>query len=595
MSKKKTGAEKIRWGLNELFSGLDDPKIEAVFITAREKADSFSKKYKGKIVDLAPLELKAALEKKAGLLAPIYQLSQYVSLNYAINSTDEKVKALVDKIDTFESEIANKILFFALELGALPLDIYKKFENAPELKDYAYPIYMAKKTAKYHLSEKEEKVVNLKNLSGTIALKKLYQELTTSFEFEFEVEAELKRMNGSELRAMRYHQDPKIRRRAMKIFFDKYAEHELTITHLFNAILKDHNTEREMRKYISPISIMNVHNDLKNNIVETLHLVTNESYHLVHRYYQLKAKILGLRDMTLADIYAPMPESKSKYTWDESKKIVLKGFQDFDDEFYTLAKLMFTKKRIDAPVLKNKRGGAFCSSSTPDLDPYVMLNFLGQERDVATMAHELGHAIHSMLSKGQNLYNFHSILPLAETASVFGEMLITDLLLKKEKDKNNKIAILTSKLEDIFATSHRQNMFSTFEQAAHKLVEERRASAKELNEIYFQGLKKMFGNSIKYTDEYKWEWASIPHMFEVPFYVYAYNFGNLLVMALYEMYQEEGKSFIPKFKKMLAAGSSASPKDITAITGADISNPDFWRKSLKYIEGKIDELEGLLT
>jgi oligoendopeptidase F len=304
--------------------------------------------------------------------------------------------------------------------------------------------------------------------------------------------------------------------------------------------------------------------------------------------------MLGLNELTLADIYAPLPNSNKTYTWNEAKKLVLDAFASFDDEFYILAKSMFDFNRIDGPSVPNKLGGAFCSSSTPDLKPYVLLNFTGKLKDVSTMAHELGHAIHAMLSTSQHLFNYHPIMPLAETASVFSEMILTDKFLKEMNDKETKVSLLTSKLEDIFATSHRQNMFSRFELKIHKIISERLMSSDELCEAYREELEEMFGDSVVYSEIYNWEWASIPHLLNVPFYVYAYNFANLLVIALYQQYLDEGDVFVPKFKTFLGSGSSASPSELTKKMGIDINNPDFWRQSMKYIEGMIDQLEELL-
>jgi len=339
---------------------------------------------------------------------------------------------------------------------------------------------------------------------------------------------------------------------------------------------------------------MNIHNDLDDEAVEVLHEVTTESYFLVQRYYKIKSKLLGLEHQTLADIYAPLPQSTRQYQFHEAKETVLQGFSQFDEEFYQMAKLMFDENRIDAPVNPTKRGGAFCSSSTPDLHPYVLLNYLGRQRDISTIAHELGHAIHDQFCSKQTLFNYHPILPLAETASVFSEMLITDLLLKNETDKLSRQAILTDKLEDIFATSHRQNMFSHFEMTSHNAISSQLLSSEELCHMYMNELQKMFGDSVEYTDEFRWEWASIPHIYSVPFYVYAYNFGNLLVIALYQQYLDEGKAFIPKYKQFLSKGRSISPVEITGMIGVDIKKPDFWRQSLTYIEGLIDELDSLI-
>ncbi len=445
-----------------------------------------------------------------------------------------------------------------------------------------------------YLSEAEERVINLKDLTGSSAFQKLYNEYTSSYSFEFELDGEIKKMNGSELRSMRMNPDASVRKRAMETFFARHEKDGLILASIYNNIVKDKHIEDELRGFEEPISAMNIHNDLTKEAVEALHQVTTESYALVNRYYKLKKKILGLEKLTLADIYAPMPSSSKSYSFDEAKALVLEGFAQFDSEFYDLAKSMFDENRIDAPTTPTKQGGAYCSSSTPDLKPYVFLNFTGKARDVSTMAHELGHAIHAMLSSKQNLGNYHSILPLAETASIFSEMVLTDYFLKKETDKDVKIALLTSKLEDILATSHRQNMFSRFEIKAHDAIGKSLLSAEDLSALYKTELEKMFGDAIDYTPEYEWEWSSIPHIYNVPFYVYAYNFGNLLVFALYQQYLEMGVSFIPLYKEFLSSGSSNNPVELAQIVKADITNPKFWRKSIAYIKKLIDELEALV-
>ncbi len=582
---KKTGAEAISWDLSDLFSAIDDPRINEILKTSKSFAEAFAAKYKGKVKALTDAQIGEAYLALEELLTPLYKVSQFASLVYSTDTSNEAAKALDAKIDEEESYIGNILIFFDLEIGTLDREV--------NVANYGYQVAHIRKTAKFNLSEKEEQAINLKNLTGARAFKKMYSELTSSFKFKITVDGKEKEMNGSELRALREHEDKNVRRQAMKLFFERYKDNKIVVTHVFNNILKSFNVERKLRGYPTPINVRNVGNDLDDKAVEALHDVTTESYRLVQRYYKLKAKILNLPDLGLADIYAPMPKSTKDYTWDEAKAMVLEGFRAFDEEFYTMAKRMFDENRIDGPIRPNKRGGAFCSSSTPDVLPYVMLNFLGRARDVSTMAHELGHAIHDMLCSKQTLINYHPILPLAETASVFCEMIITDLVLKREKDPVARQALLTDKLEDIFATSHRQNMFSRFEMATHEKLSDGILSSEEYSKIYKEELKKMFGDSVVYPDEFDWEWSSIPHMIDYPFYVYSYNFGNLLVMALYQQYKDEGKSFVPKLKNLLALGSSKSPDEITATVQADIRNPEFWRKSLRYIQSLIDELESL--
>jgi len=589
-----TGAETIRWNLSDLFNGLTDPKIETTLDAAEKKVEAFVQNYRGKLADLSAAELLQAFKDEESLISPLYQLSQFAHLNTAADTADETAKALEARVDEALSKISNQMVFFNLELAAMSDADFAKFDGAPELEDYKYPVYQTRKNAKYNLSEKEEQILILKSLTSSRANQKLYDELTSSFQFEFELDGEMQPMNGSQLRSLRMHPDKDVRRRAMQVFFERYADNKLVITHLYNTIVKDFGLEQNLRGYKTPISIMNTHNDLEEEAVQALIDVTTESYRLVQRYYKIKANLLGLDDMTLADIYAPLPQSPKGYNFDDAKALVLDPFGSFHAEFQSFAKAMFDENRVDAPVTPTKRGGAFCSSSTPDLKPYVLLNFTGKLRDVSTMAHELGHAIHAMLGRNLNLSTFHAILPLAETASVFSEMVLTDYFLKRETDIAVKQALLTNKLEDIFATSHRQNMFSRFEMAAHDRINGGLQSSSDLCELYRSELKNMFGDAVNLTDEYSWEWSSIPHIFQVPFYVYAYNFGNLLVLALYQQYLEEGDAFIPKYKKFLSMGSSAKPTEIAALVGADISNPEFWRKSLKYIEHLIDELEETL-
>jgi len=590
----KTGAETIRWDLSDLFKSITDPKIESGLKKIATQSAQFVTTYKGKVAILSSQELHTAYQALETLMTPLYEIIQYAHLRYAIETDQSDIKAFVSKIDEYSSKISNEILFFDLELGALPEKTAKAHLASSVLKNYHYSIKRSIDTAKYNLSEKEEQLINLKDLTGKDALQKLYEELTSSFEFKFKKEGKVETLNGSQLRNLRQHKDKKVRRDAMKLFYSRYEEHQLVIGSLFNQIIKSVAIEKDLRGYQSSLQIKNISNDLDDKCIDTLHEVTTESYPLVHKYYALKKDLLNLPDMTLADIYAPLPTSDRFYTYDQAKKIVLDSFLAFDQEIHDMAKLMYDENRIDAPVLPKKRGGAFCSGYTPQTKPYVMLNFMGKQRDVSTMAHELGHAIHDMLSaQKQTLTNFHPILPLAETASVFAEMLVTDNLLKTETSTQAKIALLTDKLEDIFATSHRQNMFSKFEMVAHKEIGNRLLDSTELCTLYMAELKKMFGKSLKYPKEYQWEWSTIPHIFESPFYVYAYNFGNLFVMALYQQYLEEGASFIPKYKQLLAMGSSASPIEITKIVGVDITEKKFWQKSIIYIESLLTQLTEL--
>ncbi|MBI59645.1 peptidase M3 [bacterium] len=588
------GCDNVVWDLSDLFKSEQDEAITLVTNDVLEKAASFEQTYKSRLHSLAATELKQAYEAYEMLLTPLYKLGQYASLRNAIDTQNETIKKLVSKIDDVESTVANHLVFFDLELSKFDASYMDTLVKDATLRNYAYSLFRSHQTAQYNLNEAEEKIINLKDVTGSQGYKKLYSELTASFSFTMELDGKKQVLTGPEMRNLRLHHDQAVRKEAMELFFDAYKQNEITITHIFNSILKDFNTERKLRGYKLPIHVRNISNDLSDQTIDLLHNVTTQSNKLVQRYYRLKKELLGLNEMTLSDIYAPFPNVNDVFSYSDAKKLVLDGFYEFDSEFGDIAKAMFDRNRIHAPVVKHKRGGAFCSGSTPDCYPYVMLNFLGKPRDVSTMAHELGHAIHDVLASKQTLTNYHPILPLAETASVFSEMLVTDILKKRLTDKQSKIVMLSEKLEDIFATSHRQNMFSEFEKASHLKVSDTLLSSQELCDIYNQHLKSMFGDSVAITAEYQWEWATIPHFLDYPFYVYAYNFGNLLVFALYQLYLEEGASFVPQLKTLLAAGSSASPLDITRSIGVDIESEAFWQKSIVYIEEMVNELETLV-
>lgn len=586
--------ENINWDLSDLYSSTEDPEIKKNIEELTSLSIKFKAKYKNSISNLSSSELYDAFSEYEKILSIIYKLGEFAQLLTSIETNNSKYKSFESEIEELSANIENNLVFFDLELGNLPEEKQKQLLSSKKLGNYNYYMHRIFETAQYNLSEKEEQLINIKDLSGTDGWEKMYEELTSNFEFTIKIENRNIKMNGSQLRALRLHPDSNVRKSAMKKLFSKYQENSIAITSAYNNILKDFNLERKLRGYKSSIQVKNIENDLDDKIVSTLHEVTKTSYPLVQRFYSIKKELLNKKTLFLSDIYAPQQKSVKEYDWAETKDIVLNSFRAFDHQFYQIAKQMITEKRIDVNIKQGKRGGAFCSSSTPELKPYILLNHTGKTRDLYTFAHETGHAIHDILCSKQSILNYHPILPMAETASVFSEMLLTDFLLKTSNDKTFKRNLLTEKIQDIFATSHRQNMFSNFEKRTHKKLSEGLLSSKELCSIYKEELQNMFGDVVKITDEYTWEWASIPHIFGSPFYVYAYNFANLIVMALYQQYKEEGESFIPKFKMMLSMGSSASPRDITGLIGIDITDRKFWKKSIKVIESYIDELEKLL-
>ncbi len=353
-----------------------------------------------------------------------------------------------------------------------------------------------------------------------------------------------------------------------------------------------HNEQLNLRKYESPISARNLINDLPDSVVNTLLEVAKKNVALFQRFFQLKAKWLGVDCLRRYDIYAPVVKSDKKYDYAAAARIVLDSFNDFDPQFAALARRVFDQSHLDSEVRKGKRGGAFCWSTTPKLTPWVMVNYQGRADDVATLAHELGHAIHSMLAEKHSILDFQSNLPLAETASTFGEMMLVDNLLKTEGDESVRRDLIFRQVDDAYATIMRQVFFALFEREAHEMIDNG-ASVDELAEAYMKNLKSQFGDAVEVSDEFRWEWVSIPHIYEVPFYVYAYAFGQLLVFALYKQFKAEGDAFKPRYVKILSTGGSMAPVKLLAEAGIDVHQASFWQGGFDVIAELVDQLEAL--
>jgi oligoendopeptidase F len=338
--------------------------------------------------------------------------------------------------------------------------------------------------------------------------------------------------------------------------------------------------------------VRNLVNDLPDSVIDTLLDVTRKNLDIFHRFFTLKARVLGVEKLRRYDVYAPVSRSDIAYSFEEAADLTFDAYTRFDQRFAAMAKRVFASDHLDSEVRKGKMSGAFCATILPELTPWVLLNYQGKADDVATMAHELGHAVHSMMAEHHTFFTQHACLPLAETASTFGEMVLTDRLLELETDKNVQRDILFRQMDDAFATILRQIYFALFERQAHDMIA-KDASVDELSEAYLANLKEEFGDAVDVSDEFRYEWVSIPHIYNVPFYVYAYAFGQLLVFALYQQYKIEGESFKPRYMKILAAGGSIAPIDLLKDAGIDITRESFWQGGYDVISDMVSRLEKL--
>jgi oligoendopeptidase F len=352
------------------------------------------------------------------------------------------------------------------------------------------------------------------------------------------------------------------------------------------------NENIDLRNYQSPIAVRNLRNDIPDKAVDALLGVCEKNTPIFQRFFNLKARWIKTDQLRRYDIYAPVARADKTYSYQEGVNMVLDAFQNFEPRISQLAEKIIADGHVDSEVRKGKRGGAFCWSVDKSLSPWVLLNYQGTADSVATMAHELGHGIHALLAQDHSVFTYHSSLPLAENASTFGEMLLIDKLLKEEADPAVRRDILFKQVDDAYATIMRQSFFALFEREAHKMIQDG-AIIDDLSEMYLKNLQKQFGDAVSVSDEFRWEWVSIPHFLHTPFYVYAYAFGQLLVFSLYQRFQQEGDSFKPGYIKILEAGGSQAPAEILSGAGIDINSQDFWQGGFDVIDGMVNELEEL--
>jgi oligoendopeptidase F len=579
----------MKWDLTFFYNGVDDPQIQKDIDNTLDRAKGFEEKYQKILTDELNAEtFKAMCVEQEEIQMMGANAAQFSGLLFSEDTQNIEAQKLGGKIQNAMGEMEKHFSFIVPTL--LTHDIEELEKLMKEVPEYAWVIERVLERKEHTLSAETEKVLAAKSVTGRNDLGDLYSKITSAYSFDMEIDNEKKTLNGSQVRNLRYSSNFEIRRTAMKTFFNRYKDDSTVITGLYNNIVKDYDVESKFRKYGTPISMKNMDNEIEDAIVESLIDTTIKNASLVEKYYSWKAKKMEL-ELELADIYAPLEEVKKEYSFEESRDLVIETYSEFDERAGKIVKSFFDDRRIHSEVLPGKRGGAFCSYYVPNEKPFVMLNHNNNINDVLTMAHELGHGLHGTLSAKQTMLNYHTPLTMAEVASVFGEFLVFDKLLPTLSD-NEKQLFLASTIEGNFATTFRQNMFARFEKKSHKLASESGfASWDDLAEIYNEELKIMFGDSVKITEEYKWEWASIPHIFHTPFYVYAYNFANLLVIALYEKYLEEGKAMIPAYLRLLENGGNNRPDRLLEELGIDLSDASFWQKGFDYIARLIDELK----
>jgi len=590
----------IAWDLTEIFSSPEDSKILKTMDSLDKIAEQLIKSYKGKInsTKFLPKDLLDLIKKNEKLIADLGDLDIYANRLYDANQNDLIAKGLKKRVDDFETELLKKITFIDIEIGKLFQTRAEIIED-PILKDYKHYLKKFKRLAPHLLSEVEEQIILEKDQFGIKAWSDLQSEWLNSREYLVEVEGEEKVLSYGEANSLLTHPDRNTRISTNKSIYATLGKEEILYSTTLRNIFSDWLKIVERRKYESPMHHSLIANDTTQEIIDSLMKTMEENAGIYQRYLTIKAKILGYPILSCADVHAPLPNSRKKSrTWNETKELILEAYRNFDESFETYALDMFEKKHIDATVRKGKRNGAYCDTWYNGKSCYILLSFTGSLREIYTLAHELGHAIHGyMASREQTVFNLHPGASVAETASIFGELLLTDLLLSKADSVEEKKAILAQVLDEAGQAAFQVSSRVWFEQSLYDAIKNKEAlDGKSISNYWITARDKIYGGSVDWFEEMDWEWAMKGHYY-IPnfrFYNYPYVYAQLFVYALYQKYKTEGKNFIPKFKKLLKAGGSLSPEELGKIMDLDITKPDFWKLGIKQYEEFVNQLEELI-
>lgn len=588
-----------KWNLSDLVSDSSSEQVELLVSNIKSKVIRFEEMKNHLKNDISTEDFVRMIRMIEEISEALSILGGFAHLQYYSNTFSNDAAAFVTKIEKFISEMENRMIFFDLWfkkdldevnanrlIGTVPFD-YREYLRHKRL------------AAKYSLTEPEEKIITTLEVSGPNALVKIYDRMTTAFEFTLQLKKGKKTvkktfLNKEKLLSMVRSPIPKERETAYKTLWKVYEKNGGVLGEIYNNIVLEwHDENLSIRGFKSPISVRNLYNNLDDTTVETLLKVCKQNSGVFQKFFIEKAKILGIKKLRRYDLYAPISKKESSvrtYRYNKAAEIVLETFRKFDSRFSEFAERLFAERHVDSEIRKGKLSGAFCYTVSPKRTPYVLLNFDGKTRDVSTMAHEFGHAIHSMAAADKPILVSHAPLPLAETASVFAEMLLTDNMLERLPNKERRI-LLAEQIDDMYATIMRQGYFTLFEIDAHDAIIKQNATIDKVAERYLDNITEQFGDSVTVTPDFKWEWLYIPHFYHTPFYCYAYSFGNLLVLSLYQQFKREGESFVPKYIEILHSGGSQKPEELLKNLGMDITKESFWQQGFDFIEKKVNELK----
>jgi len=579
-----------RWSLEDLYPGFDSEDVKQDVERLEDQIAEFERA-RQELEGLSPERFLELLQMYEGLTRLLSRLMYFAHLSFAADTQDQQAQSFLAQSQQLAAQAENRTLYFKLWWKGLDDDAATPLLDASG--DYRYWLEALRLQKPYTLSEPEEKIINLKDVNGPAALVTLYDAITNRYVFRMEVDGEEKELTRGELMVYVRSADPSLRAAAYQEQLRVYADDAPILGQLYQYIVRDWRSEGvDLRGYASPIALRNLSNHIPDDVVDTLLKVCRENATLFQRYFHLKAKWLGVDRLRRYDVYAPVVETAKTYTFEQGVQMVLESYRAFNAEVADLAEEILSTHHVDSEVRKGKRSGAFCATVGPDLAPYVLINYQDRPDSVATLAHELGHGVHSLLAAHHTALTQHSTLPLAETASTFGEMLLVDHMLANDPDPDVQRDLLFKQMDDSYATIMRQAFFAIFEREAHEKIKGG-ASVDELSDLYLANLKDQFGDALDLSDDFRHEWVAIPHIYHTPFYVYAYAFGQLLVLALYQQYKQEGDSFKPRYLDILSAGGSKAPMQILDEAGVDVRSADFWQGGFDVLQASLEALEAI--
>lgn len=574
------------WDLSDLYAAPDDAKIENDMEAVRRRAAAFAETYRDGIdrADLEPARLKEALEEYEDIIRTQYKPQAYAQLLFSTDTRAAERGALLQKTQEFGSTVNTHLVFFELEISRMPQAAYERVAADEALAPYRHFLEQVRRQAEHNLSEPEEKILVETSSSRGSAFGRLFTEVQGRTRYDLD-DGEV---SQEELLAKLYDPERGVRRAAATSLSAGLKDNAHVCTFIYNTLLHEKDVLDRLRGYDRPESSRHLANELDESVIDTAVEVCVENYGAVADYYRLKGRLLGLDDLAHYDRYAPLNQESRHIPFAEAKGIVLDSFGEFSPRLAEIAEPFFSRRWIDAALAEGKRGGAFCAGITPDLHPYVLMNYTGQLRDVMTLAHELGHGVHDVLAARNHLFDYHPVLPMAETASTFGEMLVFDRLQRTLGD-DEKLALLCGRIEDTFATVFRQVAMFRFERDAHRARrEEGELPTERFSELWQKNMQEMFGDSLTLGDEHADWWLYIPHIVHTPFYVYAYAFGELLVLSLYAAYRREGDAFVERYFELLASGGSRRPAELVQAMGFDIGDRAFWQGGCDLIRQRVE-------